>query len=714
MSFWSWLGKKIIEEKVSASSRGSSDMYFPSSPGSQIEPVNYSSVSKQAYMTNVLVKICIDAITNIFVEGKLRVYSKTDNQELPDHQLQNILNAPNEFSTRYEFWRDFLSYGLIAGNKYIEKVRSRAGKVAELWTLRPDRVTIKTLDSGFISHYIYKAGQRTRDIPTENMIHSKTFHPLDDYFGMSPVEPGFHEVDTDNISTEFVRVVLENKGVGPGTMVEVPARVGELTEDEITRLRAQWSARFGQESRGKVGFVAEGMKVSSFGFNMQELEMSELTNKLESRICGMFHVPPGTVFAMVGLKYNTFNNAKEARRALYEDGVEPIYRELEDLLNQHLVPDFDENIYLKYDTSDVTALAEQRKTIRTEARENFTSGIMTLNEARTVQGLDPTKNGDAFVRPMNLVLVPADAVDSTANQLVSAYARKFKASGVSAISDVVGRRNAAEAWKGKIESAMIDEFNSEKADVTKLASEVGKLRKKADSIDEIDKVLIKELEGRIDGLYDDWIEGTIKNLTPVLGGVLDEAATLAAAELGTVFDITNATQQKFVDDYGFKFARKITDTSDEVIRRLIKDALDSDISYNDLVKKLKAQFDEWVGKGLTKKIAFRADMVARTETIRAVNQGALQAYKNDGIEEVEWDAAGDACPYCTTLDGKSVPTGDNFIDLNAELVPDPVEKVVDGVVTEVPAGVPPLKANYEAINAPPAHPNCRCVLKPKL
>jgi SPP1 gp7 family putative phage head morphogenesis protein len=52
-----------------------------------------------------------------------------------------------------------------------------------------------------------------------------------------------------------------------------------------------------------------------------------------------------------------------------------------------------------------------------------------------------------------------------------------------------------------------------------------------------------------------------------------------------------------------------------------------------------------------------ANMIARTESSRAINQGRLDAYNRAGIEQVEWLTAGDerVCGECESLDGQKFP-----------------------------------------------------------
>ncbi|HUX71714.1 MAG TPA: minor capsid protein [Cellulomonadaceae bacterium] len=70
----------------------------------------------------------------------------------------------------------------------------------------------------------------------------------------------------------------------------------------------------------------------------------------------------------------------------------------------------------------------------------------------------------------------------------------------------------------------------------------------------------------------------------------------------------------------------------------------------------------------------RADMIARTETARAVTQASVSSYVDAGVTQVEWLDSPGACDECLEYAGKTYPVDD----------------------------APDL----------PVHPNCRCDLSP--
>lgn len=99
--------------------------------------------------------------------------------------------------------------------------------------------------------------------------------------------------------------------------------------------------------------------------------------------------------------------------------------------------------------------------------------------------------------------------------------------------------------------------------------------------------------------------------------------------------------------------------------------------------------------------AHRANLLARTGTIWAINEGAQQRYRAAGVEAEEWLTTEDdvACPWCMQMDGKIVRTDDPFWRRGSEF----------GVPT--PKGIRTLKLPF-AVQHPPLHPYCRCTLIP--
>lgn len=86
----------------------------------------------------------------------------------------------------------------------------------------------------------------------------------------------------------------------------------------------------------------------------------------------------------------------------------------------------------------------------------------------------------------------------------------------------------------------------------------------------------------------------------------------------------------------------------------------------------------------------RARLIAQTETIRALNAGAVSLYRKSGVVNgLRWvDGQFGACLWCQSLHGKIIRLGGEF------------EAVIGGTALGGPF--------------PPAHPGCRCAVAPVL
>ena len=98
---------------------------------------------------------------------------------------------------------------------------------------------------------------------------------------------------------------------------------------------------------------------------------------------------------------------------------------------------------------------------------------------------------------------------------------------------------------------------------------------------------------------------------------------------------------------------------------------------------------------------YEAERIARTESIWAWNEGAMQGYIQTGmVESKQWVSSGDdrTCDFCLEMDGRIVGISENYFDMGS-----PIE--VSGQT---------LNLDYEDIAHPPIHCNCRCTISPIL
>lgn len=96
--------------------------------------------------------------------------------------------------------------------------------------------------------------------------------------------------------------------------------------------------------------------------------------------------------------------------------------------------------------------------------------------------------------------------------------------------------------------------------------------------------------------------------------------------------------------------------------------------------------------------ANRAELMARTGTIWAGNEGASLLYRDVGYTYAEWVATNDdiTCEYCGAMDGRQFELGKNIHDKGSQFTGNAGGTLSLGM----------------AVEHPPLHPNCRCTIVP--
>ncbi len=79
--------------------------------------------------------------------------------------------------------------------------------------------------------------------PVAALLHLALFHPLDDHYGMAPMEAAAQSLDIHNAAAEWNKALLDNAARPSGALV-YSAGSGTLTEAQFRRLKDELEQRF--------------------------------------------------------------------------------------------------------------------------------------------------------------------------------------------------------------------------------------------------------------------------------------------------------------------------------------------------------------------------------------------------------------------------------------------------------------------------------------
>jgi phage portal protein BeeE len=182
-----------------------------------------------------------------------------------------------------------------------------------------------------------------------------------------------------------------------GLVVTTPQGVN-LTEEQAIALQERIDAKFTAEGRGRTSVMTHGATMAQMGFDPQKMDLKNLHRIPEERIAAVLGVHPMVAGLGAGLERSTFSNYEEAREALFEQTIMPLYSaDAATWQKQLLRADFETNkrTHCRYDVTDVRALQDDL----TQVYERLSVAVgkkpfLTRNEARAEVGFDSVDGWD--------------------------------------------------------------------------------------------------------------------------------------------------------------------------------------------------------------------------------------------------------------------------------------------------------------------------------
>ncbi len=347
-------------------------------------PMAYERIVREAYARNPYAFAAVRQISMAMAGIAWKVYDDPSHtNEMEDHPLKTLIERPNPRQGKSQFFENISAYLDLDGNCFIHGVGPKGKPPTELYTLRPDRVTILPGNvANPIAGYLYQVGSAKVTLPAEVVCHLHTFNPLDDLRGMSPIAAAAMSVDQSNASKQWNVALLQNGARPPGALISNV----NLDSDQYQRLKEMIQDDYaGFLNAGRPLLLEGGVSWQDMGINPVDMAWLEGQRLSAREIAIVYNIAP----ELMGDAANkTYSNYAEARVALYEENILPRCDWVRDELNAWLSPQYDDDPHLDYDRSDIEALQEDRDQQANRVTTQFSAGYITVNEARKDTGKD--------------------------------------------------------------------------------------------------------------------------------------------------------------------------------------------------------------------------------------------------------------------------------------------------------------------------------------
>lgn len=367
-----------------------------------------------------IVYAVIKVISESFAALPVKIYSRKGEKITieRDHDQYDLLKSnPSRLYTAYSFKRSMCTNMLIFGNAYAKIIRNANG--------RP--ISYRILDSKNTMPFLVKYSNGEEDlwykewdsdeiIKGEDMIHWLDLSS-DPCFGVSRITNHATLLGMSKASLDY-RNKLYSNGLKIGGTVSYPTEAN-ISNDQLRELRASFQAVYGGVQEGsKIAFLSNGGKFEATKSSMNFADLQHIQSEQFTResILALFLVPAGKL----GLGDAKYNNLEAMLTDFDKNVLTPLCVSWEQEHNRKIFrPSEKKTHYIK---CMIDAISRADLDTRSQYFDRaIRSGMMTINEVRSKQDLNPVAGGDETYIPINNVFPMSQMekyVDSVTNNKI--------------------------------------------------------------------------------------------------------------------------------------------------------------------------------------------------------------------------------------------------------------------------------------------------------
>jgi HK97 family phage portal protein len=636
---------------------------------------------------------CINIIAQSIASYEPLIYRKVGKEKklLDSHELLDLLRHPGGRDNKainisqYDLFYATASFQLLQGDCYWYMAKGlTSGRPREITILRADKVGKQLNEDGDIEYFFVKklGGEKIR-IEIDEMIPMIGFDPLNPYGGKGVTDAASEYIKTDEFTTQFTKNFFKNNAGVNGVM----SLKGEVSQNAFDKFVRGWRSKYeGVDNAGKMAIVRDtDATFTKVGLGLDELDMSSLRKMSKEDIAEMYGVP----MALLGKAEQTGlgrANVEAFEYIFAKYTIEPKMKKFDDTL-QFMLERY-------YGATDL--IVEHAEIIPENEQQELAERIagvdkwITRNEIRKDEGDLPVEGGDQLFVAINSIPVNESSTASVPAAKSVTITRKLV---LPKKKDLGYSGEQKEAFRLRI---MRNQGRYERQYRKTVKPIFTKQRHESlNNLEAHASGLAKALDQKLfdDAAYDTELVQALQPKLIQLGIDQGALALVFAGDTENEFRMT-AAFEKYISDSTRKMAGNFNDITLDLLNKTLAQGIQNGEGLGLLKGRVNDVFDGIDG--------YRSERIARTETLKASNAATNEAYKQTGyVNGKEWVVNPGACEQCLEFEGKQIGLDDSYL------------KQGQGYeVTGEDGETISFTNDYEDIDQPPLHPNCRCTIIP--
>ena len=286
----------------------------------------------RVYQQSPWVYIAINRIAEAAALVPLHVYRLQGEQRVAveRHPLERLLDTPNPYLSRFELFEQTVGMLELTGNAYWFIAGDAAGVPAQIWPLRPDRMSIVPDATDYVKGYLYELDGQRIPLEAAEVVHFKRWHPGNDYYGLSALEAARLAVHSDRAMAEWNRNAFGQDNGVPAGIVSIKDFVSDA---DFERIKHEWRQSYSGTQRRTAFLRGGGVEWQNIGLSHTDLDFLKGREAHRNEILNLFGIPVGLVSENA-----TEANAKVAERLFIERTLWPKLARLAQKVTQEMLP----------------------------------------------------------------------------------------------------------------------------------------------------------------------------------------------------------------------------------------------------------------------------------------------------------------------------------------------------------------------------------------
>lgn len=571
--------------------------------------------------------------------------------------IPRLLRNPCPYLTSYQ-WRFIMAFNFeMHGAAYAVLERSSVGAVIAMYPVSPNSMAPVWV-KGQLKYRISSTGEHleAKDV----LVLSNTqigFTTI-----LSPSAYAKKDLQVGR-SAKVLQTNYYKRGTTIGGVVTVPKGTDKDVKDQI---RVMFSNEFaGEHNSYKVAVLEDMIKYEPIRLTENDSKkLNEAQNWTLQEVCRRFGVPP---FFAGDMSKATYANSEQQGTHLVQYSIQPRATSWEGSLNATLCGDGE---YIKFSMGGLMRGDHASRSAFYHAA--ILDGWMTVNEVRDLEDLNPVREGDVLMFPMNYTSL-ANAIDSKpyGEQLEQVSEpgtlTEKRKNDMSFLSEAQAVTRTSRA---KIESIIRKQLKAEISEIKRLVA-----TNQGQGIQRI----LDDFKIYCDKIAKEYGQEYV----PVFQGIINRLAPIVQKQVKTGSDMSDEAMGSYAAKYAVSMAGRHGMARVSDIQRAL--AGKPETEAEDAVEDLTQQ---WIASVPVEE--------SREETQRSGNAFNVFLFASLGVTYMHVVASADACDFCQKLDGQVVEVNGTILDKGSS----------------VDDGAGNVRVISKNMKHPPFHGHCECGVAP--